>query len=47
MKRKGKKKKRGNSRLEGSKKHEKLSALMLKPNLEADFIKNIPEEKRN
>jgi len=38
-KQKEKNKKLSNFRLKGSKKHEKLPALMLKPSSKADFIK--------
>lgn len=37
---KKKKKNLGNSTLEGSRKHKKLSALMLKPNSKVDIITN-------
>lgn len=42
MQRKKKKEKLGNPRLEGSKKHEKLSTLMLKPNSRVNLINNTP-----
>lgn len=37
-----KEKKLGNPRLEGCKKHEKLSTLMLKPNSRVNLITNTP-----